>query len=352
MGASARRALQSFRSRCSPLGVTARRRPLGIRCSSRVLSPAKYRFIGSAVPLCRWPFPRLCGFPSPGRADHVKRPVHPLFEFRVPPESCPTSPSPPATAGKHLSWAFAPYSARRSGSPLAAGVACARYVPPAGFGYPLGGLLLPSPCRFCFAPAALLGFALRSFLLSEGIRRVSGRKNPHTVSPVGNPVAEGGGPAQRAAVSGLSPFRESLAANAGLVRQPPAAPLGFTLLGSAGGNLVRDFSRTPPARFADARLAANADRRHGVSFGLRLAPSVASGKPDASHRATLLGFSHRHAPEHLSRPPPWLLVYRAPRRALLPTGGHASGGRTCSTGAVQDVPEVPSNCDPHVAKLL
>ena len=43
------------------------------------------------------------------------------------------------------------------------------YVPPSGFGYPLGGLRPPSPCRFCFAPAALMGFALRSFPLSQGI---------------------------------------------------------------------------------------------------------------------------------------------------------------------------------------
>jgi hypothetical protein len=60
----------------------------------------------------------------------------------------------------------------------AASVAGARYVPPAGFGYPLGGLRPPSPCRFYFAPAALVGFALRSFLLSEGIRCVSGAEGP------------------------------------------------------------------------------------------------------------------------------------------------------------------------------
>jgi hypothetical protein len=66
----------------------------------------------------------------------------------------------------------------------------ARYVPPAGFGYPLGGLRPPSPCRFCFTPAALLGFALRSFLLSQGTHRVSAGVDPHAVSPVGFPAAE------------------------------------------------------------------------------------------------------------------------------------------------------------------
>jgi hypothetical protein len=33
-----------------------------------------------------------------------------------------------------------------------------RYVPSSGFGYPLDGLLPRIPGRFCFAPAALLGF--------------------------------------------------------------------------------------------------------------------------------------------------------------------------------------------------
>jgi hypothetical protein len=58
------------------------------------------------------------------------------------------------------------------------------------------------------------------------------------------------GPAQRAPVSGLCPFRESLATDAGLVRQPLDAPLGFALLGCTGGNLAWDFAQAPPTRFA------------------------------------------------------------------------------------------------------
>jgi len=49
------------------------------------------------------------------------------------------------------------------------GVSKSRYVPPSGFGYPLDGLLPPSPCRLCFTPAALLGFTLRSLPLSRGV---------------------------------------------------------------------------------------------------------------------------------------------------------------------------------------
>ena len=37
--------------------------------------------------------------------------------------------------------------------------------PPAGFAYPLDGFIPPKPGRFCFTPAALMGFALRSFPL-------------------------------------------------------------------------------------------------------------------------------------------------------------------------------------------
>jgi hypothetical protein len=57
------------------------------------------------------------------------------------------------------------------------------------------------------------------------------------------------GPAQRAAVPGLCPFRESLAVRRGLARRPLDAPLGFALLGSASDSLVRGFTRTPPTRF-------------------------------------------------------------------------------------------------------
>lgn len=83
----------------------------------------------------------------------------------------------PRRDGKHLSWAFDPYSTRGRGGLLHAGLP-SRYVPPSGFGHPLDGLLPPRPCRFCFAPAALLGFTLRSFPLPQGSRRVSAATEP------------------------------------------------------------------------------------------------------------------------------------------------------------------------------
>jgi len=78
---------------------------------------------------------------------------------------------------------FASLQRSRMRKSTCGGLALAVAVPPSGFGYPLGGLLLPRPCRFYFTPAALLGFTLRSFLLPQGIRCVSARKDPHTVCP-------------------------------------------------------------------------------------------------------------------------------------------------------------------------
>jgi hypothetical protein len=261
--------------------------------------------------------------------------VHTLVEFRVPPESYPTYPSLPAAASKHLSWAFAPYSTRRFGSPLAAGAANTRYVPPAGFAYPLGGLLLPNPCRFSFTPAALLGFALRSFRLPKGIRHVSGRKSPPTVSPTGVPVAvrRWAGPVSRGfwvfTLPGIPGSRHRVSAptaGCSLGLNPSRVCQWKPCPGSHPGSSLalyrnRPLSRRPPAPRSLTR----------PPLGL-IRYTRQAGSP---HEAALLGFSHRYAPKHLSWPPPGLLVHLAPRRTSLPTGrrsldGHASLDRSCS----------------------
>jgi hypothetical protein len=46
----------------------------------------------------------------------------------------------------------------------------ARFGPRSGFGHPLRGFRPPNPRRLCFAPAALVGFALRSFSCNAVIK--------------------------------------------------------------------------------------------------------------------------------------------------------------------------------------
>jgi len=106
-----------------------------------------------------------------------------------------------------------------------------RYVPPSGFGHPLDGLLPSVPHRFCLTPAALMGFTLRSFLLPEGIRCVSATEGPtyrfaHRYTRATAPEGACVEPARWAAVPGLSPFRESLAAEHGFNMPAAGGSLG------------------------------------------------------------------------------------------------------------------------------
>jgi hypothetical protein len=197
----------------------------------------------------------------------------PLFEFRLPLESCPDKPSRSTAVNQLLSWALVPYSTCRTRGPPDAGLP-ARYVPPSGFGYPPGGLLPLDPCRFSFTPAALLGFTLRRFLLPEGIRSVTIRKGPHTVSPAGAPVAEAPSRPNRPRFLGCAPPESPWRSYGGLARGSLVPPLGFTLLGFSDGSLGRTLARPPLTRFVKLAIARPADRRPRVSIGFRRAPSV------------------------------------------------------------------------------
>jgi hypothetical protein len=150
----------------------------------------------------------------------------PLFELRLRSECYPALPSQSAAAGRLLSWAFVPYSTSRIRGSLHAGLP-ARHVPPSGFGFPLDGLHPLIPCRFCFAPAALMGFTLRSFLLSQGIRCSSRPDEPTYRFAYRCSRRRSDGPAQQASVPGFQPFRESLATDKGLIHRSLDAPLGF-----------------------------------------------------------------------------------------------------------------------------
>jgi hypothetical protein len=159
--------------------------------------------MGSAIPLCRWPFPRLCGFPSEGWPGAFQRPVKsPLVEFRLPPEYYPVGPSRSAAAGQLLSWAFGPFSTcrnRRSTDRELAGLTRLRL-------QGLVTLLTVYSLRFLDGSVSHrqhswdLPFGA---VLSTGIRSVSVRINPPTVSPAVVSLCRSTGPARQAAVPGF-----------------------------------------------------------------------------------------------------------------------------------------------------
>ena len=185
------------------------------------------------------------------------------------------------------------------------GLKPARYVPSSGFGYPLDGLLPRIPCRFCFAPAALLGFSLRRFPLPRGFVSVSAGKDPHTVGLQVTPA-----PKCQTGRAGLSFWvhtsRKCLATDGCLSRRSPAPPLGFTPPGPSRQSLDQDFSRSPLTRFADPAIAHRIHRRPRVSIGSRLAPTELA--PECTPvEATLLGFPHRPHPDRSNLAPPGLL---------------------------------------------
>jgi len=209
--------------------------------------------MGSAIPLCRWPLPRLCGFPSTGcRRRRLSFQLRPLFElvlsFRVLP-GC-TYPAATASAVTARPSHGLPVPTAHEGirGPLPAGLpAC--YVPPSGFGYPLDGLLPRIPRRFSFTPAALMGFTLRRFPHSAGLpafppaathlplarrlfRRRSNESLPTSIGFWVRSCQESLATAQR--------FRPTVA----------GASLGFCPSKACHEDLSQDFSRPPLTRFA------------------------------------------------------------------------------------------------------
>jgi hypothetical protein len=118
--------------------------------------------------------------------------------------------------------------------------------------------------------AALMGFTLRSFLLTEGWLNVSVQADPPTVPPSGIPAAEAAGQAEGLRFLGFDPSESPSRARVWLARRPPDAPLGFPLPGFVGDGLFPDSAGNPPARFIDSDgKPVPTDRRLGVSISHR-----------------------------------------------------------------------------------
>jgi hypothetical protein len=222
----------------------------------------------------------------------------PLFEFSLPPESRPVAPRRRAAARQLLSWTSLPFSAQGIEGPHSAGFTCPLR---SAFRVWSPSWRLPpfDPCRLCFAPAALLGFTLRSFLLPKGIRPFPGRMDPPTVPPAGTPATEAKGRPLRATVSGLCPFLESLAAGRGFRASTAGCSLGFLPPRARSRQPWRDFARAPLTRFVRVAVTRRPDRRLRVSIGSRLVlPRSPACKHAKASKAALPGFPHRVDPVH------------------------------------------------------
>jgi hypothetical protein len=168
--------------------------------------------MGWMIPLCRWSLPRLCGFPRASRAGRRSTSSPVLlsgFAFlQSITRSILADRLQPAGSSHGL---FSPSAHTGLEGPRFAGFALPRFGPPSGFAYPPGGFRPSNPGRFCFIPAALLGFFL-GVVLSPGIRHVSARMHPHTVSSAVVSADAFGRPARQTAVPGFWPRQESLEA--------------------------------------------------------------------------------------------------------------------------------------------
>jgi hypothetical protein len=155
------------------------------------------------------PKTRLRGLPDTSPAESVCTiPEAPFVEFRLRlKHPCRNLAEAVSRRGPSHGLCF-PTALAESKSLSAVGLPAGRGTP-SGFGHPLDVLLPSKPRRFCFAPAALLGFTLRSVPLSQGNRRFPARMT-HLPLATSHEAPEGTSQLTTP-VSGLCSLRESLA---------------------------------------------------------------------------------------------------------------------------------------------
>jgi hypothetical protein len=162
-------------------------------------------------------------------------------------------------------------------------------------------------------------FALRSVPLSQGTRRVSAPGEPTCRFSERFRQHRSTGPSRSAAAPGLRPFRESLAPDLCLADRNAGCSPG---LHPFQGIPARTSTEIPLGLLSHASPTSPGGlvgRRLRVSIGSRFASPTPDGEPPKLGEATLLGFPHRSAPEHLEGDPLGLCVHLAPCRASLPT---------------------------------
>jgi hypothetical protein len=183
-------------------------------------------------------------------------------------EYYPTGPSRPAAASQLLSWASAPYSTREIRRSTLRGLCL-----PATFR--LQGLVTLLTAYSLRTRAGLVSYRRRSwdspfgaFSSREGVRYVSARTHPLTVSPAAIPSAEARDRHGRPRFLGFDPSGNPWRPSVCLAHRALDAPLGFALLGSWEECLGRDFARPPLTCFpqrSDRRAAPQSIDQHSSS---------------------------------------------------------------------------------------
>jgi hypothetical protein len=167
-----------------------------------------------------------------------------------------------------------------------------------------------------FTPAALLGFALRSFLLPS--------RYPVRFRPSGptcrlfvrfTTPREAARPARTTAASGLRPVQESLASAALLARRPPAAPLGFSPFKAYER---QDPPSVPGVLSRAFRSSAEPNSTAPQSIDSRRLVRSRAGHEARLGRTAFLGFLHLCDPGHSRIGFAGLCVHLAPCRTLPP----------------------------------
>lgn len=207
--------------------------------------------IGLAIPLCRWPLPRLCGFPSNRFIGQLfEEPITPLFEFGLPLESYPMIPTGNMQANlsdrrfrsSHGLWV--PYSTCGIEGPLFAGMP-AHFVPPSGFGDPPGGLRPSTLAGFISHRQRSWDFPFGGFSLRQVAE--SFFESARTCVPFhlcgSFEGAERFEPARQVSVSRLCPCRKSLVNRlGGLIPAITGSSLGFCPFQGLATETWIDFS--------------------------------------------------------------------------------------------------------------
>jgi hypothetical protein len=205
----------------------------------------------------------------------------------------------------------------------------ARYGPRSGFGHPLRGFRPPNPGRLCFTPAALVGFALRSFLLRRGGRCVSARRTPLAVFLVGKRPARwrGAGPTSRG-FWGFS--RAQVPGDRRGISSPTAGcSLGLCPLRVSQSSPRSRFSSTSSHTLCRSGSCERIDRRPRVSLGDNLAATVDRDRSRAA-ATTLAGFPRQFVPqpsENLTRRA-YCFASRRVAHCCRPTGRSLIGCRS------------------------